>query len=141
VAIIAATVLPSNSPALSAFVSQSNRKALVYCQHRKRGYDVDTMHISTSSRRKSFGLLAVFGTLGVVLLGAMALLAGVSPARAANFASQPDTQIAVFMIPLTLLVLVLLFEAARFVWRGTPPTQGPARSPRPTDWALSEDAP
>ena len=82
--------------------------------------------------------MAVFGTLGAGVATAAVLLAGVSPTQAANFVSQPDTQVAVFMVPLTLLLLVLLFEAARFVWRGPPPAQ-PPRAPRPTDWAQSRD--
>ncbi|SMQ70355.1 hypothetical protein SAMN06295905_1890 [Devosia lucknowensis] len=89
------------------------------------------MQISTSPKRKSFRLLALVGTLGVVTVSAGALLASVSPAQAANFASQPDTQVAVFMVPLTLLVLVLLFEVGRFVWRGTLPAQVPSRASRP----------
>jgi len=83
--------------------------------------------------------MAVLGTLGAGLVTAAVLLAGVSPTQAANIASQPDTQVAIFMVPLTLLLLVLLFEAARFVWRGLPPAQ-PPRAPRPTDWAQSRDA-
>ncbi|MCP8887455.1 hypothetical protein [Devosia ureilytica] len=79
--------------------------------------------------------MAVLGTFGVLLAATGALILGVSPAQAANFANQPDTQIAVFMVPLTLLVLVLLFEVARFAWRGALPAKTPARSPRPTDWA------
>lgn len=93
------------------------------------------MHKSTSPRRKSFRLMALLGALGSVLIATGTLFAGVSPAQAANFASQPDTQIAVFMVPLTLLLLVLLFEVARFVWRGTLPAQTPARPARPTNWA------
>jgi cytochrome b561 len=79
--------------------------------------------------------MAAFGATGSVLVAAGALIAGVSPAQAANFASQPDTQVAVFMVPLTLLLLVLLFEVARFVWRGTMPTRAPLPAPRPTNWA------
>ena len=41
--------------------------------------------------------------------------------------------------PLTLLVLVLLFEVARFAWRGALPAHAPARAPRPTDWARSPE--
>jgi hypothetical protein len=97
------------------------------------------MHKSTSPKRKSFRLMAILGTFGSVLIATGALIAGVSPAQAANFASQPDTQIAVFMVPLTLLLLVLLFEVARFVWRGTLPAQAPARPPRPTAWTRRGD--
>lgn len=97
------------------------------------------MHSSTSPRRKSFRLLALLGLLGAVLAPVIALAVGVTPAQAANFASQPDTQVAVFMVPLTLLVLVLLFEVARFVRRGTLPAHAPTPAPRPTDWAPSRD--
>ena len=97
------------------------------------------MHISTSPKRRSFRLMAAFGTLGAGLATAGAFLAGVTPSQAASFATQPDTQVAVFMVPLTLLVLVLLFEVARFVWRGAPPAQVPAPAPRPTNWASRSD--
>lgn len=97
------------------------------------------MHKSTSPQRKSFRLMAAFGAIGATLAMAGALFVGVSPAQAAEFATQPDTQIAVFMVPLTLLVLVLLFEVARFAWRGALPAHAPARAPRPTDWARSPE--
>lgn len=93
------------------------------------------MHKSTSPQRKSFRLVAAFGGFSAVLAMAGALFIGVSPTQAAEFATQPDTQIAVFMVPLTLLVLALLFEVARFAWRGTLPAPRPARASRPTDWA------
>ncbi|WP_297112444.1 hypothetical protein [uncultured Devosia sp.] len=96
------------------------------------------MHLSTSPRRKSFRLAALFGAIGSTVAIAAALLIGVAPAQAANFAAQPDTQIAVFMVPLTLLVLVLLFEVARFVWRGPLPAQPPARLTRRPDWSSAE---
>lgn len=52
---------------------------------------------------------------------------------AANVVSQPDAQVAVFMVPLTLLVLVMLFEVARFARRGKLPVHAPARR-RPLRW-------
>lgn len=82
----------------------------------------------------------MLGALGAALTTATVLLAGVSPAQAANLASQPDMQVAVFMVPLTLLVLVLLFEVARFVWRGPLPASRPVPAPRPRDWAQPRDA-
>jgi len=97
------------------------------------------MHKSTSLRRRRFGLFALLGTSGAALVPAAALIAGVSPAQAASFASQPDTQVAVFMVPLTLLVLALIFEVARYVWRGSPPAQ-PPRPPRPTHWTSAGQA-
>ncbi|NGP18207.1 hypothetical protein [Devosia aurantiaca] len=92
------------------------------------------MHSSTSSRRKSFKLVAVLGTTSVALGSAVALFAGVSPAQAANIASQADTQVAVFMVPLTLLVLVLLFEVARFALRGRIPVEVQPRRQRRPEW-------
>lgn len=92
------------------------------------------MHISVSPRRKKIGLLALFGTLAAAI-AVVALIAGVTPARAANIASQPDTQVAVFMVPLTLLVLALLFEAARFARRGKLPARIADRPARPLRWS------
>lgn len=97
------------------------------------------MHLSTSPKRKSFKLMAVLGTFGAGLAATGAFVTGVTPARAASFATQPDTQIAVFMVPLTLLVLVLLFEVTRFVWRGVP-APAPRPNRRTTDWAHKRDA-
>ena len=96
------------------------------------------MHISASPRRKKFGLIVLFGIL-VLAAASVALFAGVTPARAANIASQPDTQVAVFMVPLTLLVLALLFEAARFARRGTLPARLADRPARPLRWAGNKD--
>lgn len=92
------------------------------------------MHISVSPRRKKIGLIALFGTLAAAM-AVVALIAGVTPARAANIASQPDTQVAVFMVPLTLLVLALLFEAARFARRGKLPARIADQPARPLRWS------
>ncbi len=43
------------------------------------------------------------------------------------------------MVPLTLLVLVLLFEAARFVRRGKLPAQLADLPARPLQWPRDED--
>lgn len=90
------------------------------------------MHKTTSSQRKSFKLVALFGTLFAALGSAAALIATVSPAQAANFASQADIQVAVFMVPLTLLLLVMLFEVTRFIMRGQVPAQAQPVRPRRT---------
>ncbi|MGV8831973.1 MAG: hypothetical protein ACOH2N_08365 [Devosia sp.] len=93
------------------------------------------MQETTSPKRRSFTVYAIAST-GLAGLGAvMAIMAGVSPSYAATLAAQPDTQIAVFMIPLTLLVLALMFEVARFALRGTLPAQQPARRPTRLVWA------
>jgi hypothetical protein len=93
------------------------------------------MHKSTSPRRKSFRLYAI-ATTAIMGLGSMAaLMAGVSPATAANLATQPDTQIAVFMVPLTILVMAILFEVARIAFRGTLPAEAPVRRPARQHWS------
>lgn len=88
--------------------------------------DVDPMHISTSGKRKTFRLYAAASTAIAGLAATLALMAGVTPATAANLASQPDTQIAVFMVPLTILVAAIMFEVARFALRGNLPAAVPA---------------
>ena len=95
------------------------------------------MHKSTSTKRKSFTLYAVVTTAILGLGAASALFAGVTPATAASLASQPDTQIAVFMVPLTLLVLAVLFEVARFAMRGALPADAPARQRISRHWSPS----
>ena len=88
------------------------------------------MHKSTSPKRKSFNFYTIASALLVTGGGAAALMAGVSPAEAADLVKQPDAQIAVFMVPLTLLVLALLFEVTRMVLRGNVPVEAPVPSPR-----------
>ena len=93
------------------------------------------MHKSTSPKRKSFRLYAIASTALVVGGSVAALIAGVTPATAANLANQPDAQVAVFMVPLTLLVLVMLFEVARIALRGALPVEAPASRPNRRHWA------
>ena len=89
------------------------------------------MHKSTSTRRKSFRLYAIVSTALAGFGSLAALIAGVTPATAANLATQPDTQIAVFMVPLTILVLAIMFEVARIALRGNLPAEAPLpRNPR-----------
>jgi hypothetical protein len=85
--------------------------------------------------RKSFRRVAIATTALVTGGAAAALMAGVTPATAANLASQPDTQIAVFMVPLTILVLAVMFEVARFALRGNLPVDAPARRRAPRHWS------
>lgn len=93
------------------------------------------MHKSTSTKRKSFRLYAVLSTVLVAGAAGVALMAGVTPAAAANLAHQADTQIAVFMVPLTLLVLAILFEVTRFVVRGSVPAEAPVRRAAHRHWS------
>jgi hypothetical protein len=92
------------------------------------------MHKTKPLKRKTFWRVALASTLVVTGATTTALLAGITPATAANLANQPDTQIAVFMVPLTLLVLVLLFEVTRFALRGNLPAQAPAKSRNGRYW-------
>jgi len=85
--------------------------------------DVDPMHKTTSPQRKKFRLFAFAMTALLTIGSAAALTAGVTPATAATLAAQPDTQIAVFMVPLTVLVVAILYEVARIALRGTLPEQ------------------
>ena len=93
------------------------------------------MHKSASPKRKSFRLYALLSAVLLGLGSVGALIAGVTPATAANLATQPDTQIAVFMIPLTILVFAVLFEVARVVLRGNLPAEAPAPRPLPRYWS------
>lgn len=93
------------------------------------------MHKSTSGKPKSFRLYAVLSTLLVAAAAVTALVAGVTPATAANLATKADTQVAVFMVPLTLLVLAILFEAGRVALRGSMPAEAPARRRSPSYWS------
>ena len=97
------------------------------------------MHKSTSPKRKSFRLYAIASTAIVAVGSVAALIAGVSPATAANLATQPDTQIAVFMVPLTILVIAILFEAARIAFRGALPAEAPVRRPARHHWSPGKD--
>lgn len=93
------------------------------------------MQSSPSPRRKRFRIaVAVGSALSGLAIASAAMLGGVTPAMAANIASQPDTQIAVFMIPLTLLLLVMLFEVARFIWRGRIPVETPTKRSLRSHW-------
>ena len=87
------------------------------------------MQKATSPKRNSFSVYAIVSA-GLLITGAItAVLAGVAPANAASLASMPDAQIAAFMVPLTLLVLALMVEVARFALRDTLPEQNQARPP------------
>ena len=89
----------------------------------------------TSPRRRSFKLYGIVSGALAVVGATGAVLAGVAPASAASLAINPDAQVMVFMVPLTLLVLVLMFEVARFAWRGVAlPAEVPQRPIR-RHWA------
>jgi hypothetical protein len=93
------------------------------------------MHKTTSPKRKSFRLYAIASTTLLGIGSVAALMAGVSPASAANLATQPDAQIAVFMVPLTILVIAILFEVTRIALRGTLPAEAPLPRPARSLWS------
>ena len=92
------------------------------------------MHTSKSHRRTTFGLYAIVTTVLVGGGAAAALMAGITPATASTLAQNADTQVAVFMVPLTLLVLATVFEVARIVVRGNVPVVARPRRPSRLDW-------
>ena len=92
------------------------------------------MHVSSAKRpfRVRFFLLAGLALVAVAGIAGLAL--GLAPVRLEQLAHEPDAQIAVFMVPLTLLVLAVLVEATRIVWQGKLPAPAPARRRR-SHWA------
>ena len=80
-----------------------------------------------TARRPRFKLYAFASGLSLTLGTAAAVLAGVTPAAASSLGQEPDTQIALFMVPLTILVLAVLFEVTRVALRGNIPAEAPAR--------------
>ena len=97
------------------------------------------MQKATSPKRKSFSLYAIVSATLIAGGTLAAILAGVTPANAAELATQPDAQIMVFMVPLTLLVLAMLFEVARFALRGALPVEAPAATTLPRYWTPGRD--
>lgn len=98
------------------------------------------MRKSASPKRKKLKLYALASALTVGLSSTFALLAGVTPATAATIVHQPDAQVAVFMVPLTILVLAILFETARVVLRGNLPVEAPSRRSASRYWTRDRGA-
>ena len=97
------------------------------------------MQASTTSRPKSFRR-AIVVVAGLAALGATALsLSGVTPAMASELAQEPEVQMAVFLVPLILLMAVMLFEATRMIWRNRIPATAPARRRRHKHWPNQGD--
>lgn len=93
------------------------------------------MHKSTSPKRKSFKRFAIVTTALVTGGSVAALMAGVTPATAANLANQPDAPIVAFMVPLTILVLAVMYEVARIALRGNLPAEAPAPRRASRHWS------
>lgn len=96
------------------------------------------MHISPFPKSKGFSkgfiVYAAFTTLLVGVGAAVALAAGITPASAQSLAQNSKTQIAVFMVPLTLLMVAVLFEVARITLRGALPAEPAPRQPTRLSW-------
>lgn len=92
------------------------------------------MHVFSARRpfRVRFLLLAGLALLIAVAIAALAL--GPVPADLARLAHQPDAQVAIFLVPLTLLVMGILFEAMRISWHGRLPGEVPARRRARSPW-------
>lgn len=96
------------------------------------------MHLFSSRGRKGLKVkMAIVAGFASALGLAGAFLAGVTPSLAADLAAQPDTQVAIFMVPLTILILTMLFEVGRFVWRNRIPASTPTRQRR-TNWSVAK---
>lgn len=93
------------------------------------------MHKSTSPKRKSFKLYAIASSATLALGATGALVAGVTPANAASLAHQVDPQIAAFMVPLTILLFAILYEAGRIALRGNLPVEAPAHRTARRYWS------
>lgn len=98
------------------------------------------MRNASSPKRSKFKLYAVASASAVAVGATAALMAGVTPATAATIVHQPDAQVAVFMVPLTILVLAILFETARVVLRGNLPVEAPSRRSVSRYWNPDRDA-
>jgi hypothetical protein len=83
---------------------------------------------STSRKAKSFRILPLL-TLFTILAGAgVAIFATVAPATAASLTQRADAQIAIFVVPLAVLLFGIIFEVTRFAMRAELPTQPPRQT-------------
>jgi hypothetical protein len=100
----------------------------------------ELQQVPSDRKTRKFQPMAAFSLAMLLIAGAGgALLVSVGPSTAAELAQQPDTQIAVFMVPLTILVLGVLFEVARFALRDAIPAQQPAPRRLDRHWQLNRD--
>jgi hypothetical protein len=72
--------------------------------------------------------LAIASVIVAVAAAGIATFATVAPAAAASLTQDADTQIAIFVVPLALLLLAVVFEVTRFAVRNPAlPDNGPPR--------------
>lgn len=97
------------------------------------------MSDTTPAKPKSFTAFYLLALVAVALTSALAIYAGVSPSSAAALTHGLDARVAVFVVPLALLMLATIGEVVRVSLRGAIPgdDQLPVRSLR---WQDAEKA-
>ena len=84
---------------------------------------------TTSPKRKSFRLYTALSMLVLAMAAGAGIFAGVAPAAAASLTQDTDARVAAFVVPLTLLLLAIIFEVTRFALRTSLPGETPRRRP------------
>ena len=90
---------------------------------------------TTSDRSKSFNAYTVLSAFLATAGAAVAVFAGVAPAAAASLTQSVDAQIAVFLVPLVLLMATVIFEVIRFALRHGLPRDPVATTTLPRGWS------
>jgi len=87
---------------------------------------------TTPAKPKSFNLFYLLSLIAVALTSALTIYASIAPQNAVALTRGFDTRVAVFMVPLGLLMLATIGEVVRVSLRGSLPgdDQLPARSLR-----------
>jgi len=101
--------------------------------------EAPTLSSIPSAKPKSFKVFYLLALIAVALTSALAVYAGVAPEKAATLTHGLDTRVAVFLVPLGLLMLATIGEVVRVSLRGAIPgdDQLPVRSLR---WQDAEKA-
>lgn len=96
-----------------------------------------TAHTSQSTSRKpiSFKAYAVVSALLAAAGAAVTVFASVAPAAAASLTQSSDAQIAVFLVPLAVLMATVVFEVIRFALRHGLPQEKLANARLPRGWS------
>ena len=78
------------------------------------------------SRSKGFNIYYAVCAILVALTSGVAIFATVAPASAATLTGGVDTQLAVFLVPLALLMIAIIAEVLRITLHGAAPEPQPA---------------
>ena len=89
----------------------------------------------TSAKPNSFKAYAVASVVLATAGAAIVVFASVAPAAAASLTQSADAQIAVFVIPLALLMATVIFEVIRFALRHGLPRDTVANARLPRGWS------